>query len=291
MQLTLGTAEISMINVGVIGLGMMGVTHLGVYAEQKDVQIVAVSDLDPDRLSGLSVAGANIEGLPEGSVLSNDVKRYENASDLIVDPHVQIVDICLPTPLHLQYAKFALASGKHVMVEKPLARNSAEAFEIAESADRAPGFGMPAMCMRFWPGWNWLKQAIDTQAYGKVFSAHFRRVLAHPGGPFYSDGKACGGAILDLHVHDADFIQFCFGVPGAVFSRGYSKISGEIDHVTTQYLFDEVPIVTAEGGWAMSDGFSLEMQYTVNFEHAMAKFEFTDTNQLILFRAGNGREL
>jgi predicted dehydrogenase len=140
--------------------------------------------------------------------------------------------------------------------------------------------------MRFWPGWNWLKQAIDTQAYGKVFSAHFRRVLAHPGGEFYSDGKACGGAILDLHVHDADFIQYCFGMPDAVFSRGYSKISGEIDHVTTQYLYNGVPMVTAEGGWAMSDGFSLEMQYTVNFEHATAKFDFTGTNQLTLFRDG-----
>ncbi len=278
-----------MINVGVIGIGMMGATHLGVYAKQNDVQITAVSDIDPDRLSGLSVAGTNIEGLPEGSVLSNNVKRYKDASDLIANPHVQLVDICLPTPLHLHYAKSALAAGKHVMIEKPLARNSAEAFEIAELADGAPGFGMPAMCMRFWPGWKWLQQTIDTQTYGKVFSAHFRRVLAHPGGSFYSDGKACGGAILDLHVHDTDFIQFCFGMPRAVFSRGYSKISGEIDHVMTHYLFDEIPIVTAEGGWAMSDGFSLEMQYTVNFEHATAKFEFTGTNRLILFREGNGQ--
>ena len=84
---------------------------------------------------------------------------------------------------------------------------------------------------------------------------------------------ACGGAILDLHIHDTDFVQHCFGKPKAVFSRGYSRPTNAIDHVLTHYLYDDVPLVTAEGGWAMTPGFGFQMQYTVNFERATAVFD------------------
>ena len=275
-----------MLNIGVIGLGMMGTTHLGVYKEHEEVRITAVSDKDHQRLHSKSSIDVNIEGLPEVNTLSMEVSRYENADELIEDANVQVVDICLPTNMHLKYTKSALAAGKHVIVEKPLGRTSAEAFEMADTADRSPGYAMPAMCMRFWPGWDWLKQTISRATYGRVLSAHFRRFTSHPGGRFYFDGNASGGALLDLHVHDADFIQYCFGMPRAVFSRGYSAISGEIDNVTTQYIFDNIPIVTAEGSWAVADGFGLEMRYTVNFERATTSFEFTDTNHLTLFEPG-----
>ena len=53
-----------------------------------------------------------------------------------------------------------------------------------------------------------------------MLSASFRRVASHPGGPFYSDGARCGGAALDLHIHDTDFVQYCFGMPTSVTSFG-----------------------------------------------------------------------
>ncbi len=276
-----------MIAVGVIGLGMMGTTHLGIYAERHDARIVAVSDIDQDRLYGKSSVNVNIDGLPGEQALPDDIAKYRVAEDLITDSNVQMVDICLPTLMHGEFVKMALKEGKHVLVEKPLARTSAEAFELADTADAASRFAMPAMCMRFWPGWDWMKEAIKDHRYGRVLSAHFRRLISHPGSAFCSDGKACGGALLDLHVHDVDFIQYCFGMPEAVFSRGYSKISGEIDHVITQYMYSNIPLVTAEGGWAMADGYGLDMQYTVNFEHATARFIFDATNNLTLFQKGN----
>jgi predicted dehydrogenase len=275
-----------MISVGVVGLGMMGTTHLAVYANRPDAHIAAVSDRDRDRLFGKSSVNVNINGLPGGSVVSDDIAKYENADDLIADSNVTMVDICLPTPLHAEYALKALDAGKHVLVEKPLGRTASEAFSMAEASDDAAGLAMPAMCMRFWPGWDWLKQTIRDRTYGRVLSAHFKRLTSHPGGAFYSNGEACGGALLDLHVHDTDFVNYCFGPPEAVYARGYSSISGEIDHVFTQYIYSDVPLVTAEGGWAMSDGFGLEMQYTVNFEHATTRFSFNGTNNLTLIEQG-----
>jgi predicted dehydrogenase len=150
---------------------------------------------------------------------------------------------------------------------------------------------MCAMCMRFWPAWAWLKNAVDKQTYGKTLAAQFRRVANHPGGPLYSDGDACGGAILDLHIHDTDFIQYCFGKPDAVFTRGYARNTNQLDHVATQYLYKSIPLVVAEGGWAMAPGFGFQMQYTVNFERATAVFDMAAEEQLVLIANGERKAI
>jgi len=277
-----------MTKVGVIGLGMMGGTHLDVYAKVRGAKVVAVSDANPKRLSGEASAAGNIKGQAQGGFdLSNpNLRRYDEGMDLIADPEVELVDICLTTPLHADYAIAALKAGKHVLVEKPLARTFKDAKRLADVAAKSSSLSMCAMCMRFWPGWTWLKDAVDKGTYGKVLAATFRRVANHPGGPFYSDGSQCGGAILDLHIHDTDFVQYLFGMPKSVTSIGYSRITTEIDHVSTSYEYDDVPMVVAEGGWAMSDGFGFSMRYTVNFEDATAIFDLAGEHPLTLVRKG-----
>lgn len=275
-----------MVRVGVIGLGTMGCTHLDVYAKRDDVQVVAVSDLLPARLSGTERAAGNVKGQAQGGFDLNQpgLKKYDQGKKLIRDKSVDLVDICLTTPLHLEYARAALKAGKHVLVEKPLARTTRDAKKLAAAADAATGMAMCAMCMRFWPGWTWLKQAVSDQRFGAVQAAAFRRVASHPGGAFYANGELCGGALLDLHIHDTDFIQHLFGMPRSVSSIGYSKITGAVDHVLTRYQYDHVPLVVAEGGWAMAPGFGFTMQFTVNFDAATAVFDLAAAKPLMVYR-------
>jgi predicted dehydrogenase len=284
-----------MINVGVIGLGMMGLTHLDVYARRKDVKVVAIADKDPDRLSGKTRAVGNVEGQAQGGFDLSRAKPYAEGMDLIADTDVELVDICLATPMHVDYAIAALKKGKHVLVEKPLARTARDARRLAGAAAKSKSLSMCAMCMRFWPGWTWLKEAIDDKTYGKVYSASFRRMASMPPGAFYANGKLSGGAILDLHVHDADFVQFLFGTPSAVFSRGYSKTSGQIDHIATHYIYQGrkgAPLVTAEGSWAMQSPYEFRMQFTVNFEQATAVFDLLNSaTPLVLYEGGDKRTI
>ncbi len=273
--------------VGVIGLGSMGSTHLDVYAKRTDVEVVAVADLDEKRRTGEARATGNVEGQAQGTFDFASVRKYAEASELIADPEVELVDICVPTPGHLQVGLMAMEAGKHVLIEKPLARTAEQGRQLAAAAAKSPGMTMCAMCMRFWPGWTWLKDVIDRSAYGAVRAATFRRVADHPGGRFYEDGDACGGALLDLHIHDSDFIQYAFGMPQAVTSHGYTKISGGIDHVVTHYHYPDAPLIMAEGGWAMAKGFGFQMQYTVNFERATAVFDLAAPQPLVLYEAGN----
>jgi predicted dehydrogenase len=275
-----------MVNVGVIGLGMMGLTHLDCYAKRPDAKVVAVADADADRRSGRNRASGNIDGQAQGGFDFASVRQYADGMELIDDPEVQLVDICLPTPLHARFAIAAMRKGKHLLVEKPLARTAADADAIVAEAARSGVIAMPAMCMRFWPGWTWLKTAIAENTCGLVRSAHFRRLASHPGAPFYLDGRACGGAALDLHIHDADFVRWCFGPPRSVSSHGYTGVSGCIDHIVTHYHYDDVPLVVAEGGWTMQPGFPFTMQYTVNFEHATAVYDLAAADKLMLYRKG-----
>lgn len=275
------------IKVGVVGLGMMGLTHLDAYSKLEGVEVVALADRDEDRLSGKSQAGGNIEGQAKGGFDYSRVRKYTDAAELISAPDIDVVDICLPTPAHVPFGIKVLEAGKHLLTEKPLARSYADAMRLVEASESSDKISMCAMCMRFWPGWTWLKESIEDKRFGRLLSVSFRRVASHPQGPFYADGEANGGAALDLHIHDADFIQFLFGMPKSVSSVGYSSKTSAVDHIATRYDIGTETLVRAEGSWAMANGFAFRMQYTANFEHATAEFDSSAEHALTLAKDGH----
>ena len=278
--------------IGIIGLGMMGRTHYEAYQEIEGAQVVAVSDQNPQRAAGdLSGTAGNVLKGGLQHLPMDKIRGTTKASDLIAMKDVEIVDVCVPTTQHADVAIEALKAGKHVICEKPLARNLGDAERIAAVAKEAKGFFMPAMCIRFWPQWAWLKQAIVEKRYGKVLSASFRRVAQMPPGRWYKDGSLSGGAALDLHIHDTDFVQNLLGMPKAVLSRGYTKTTGEIDHLATQFIYDDVPLVTAEGGWTLADGYGFSMQYTCNFENATADYDLAREQPLRLSQNGQSEAI
>lgn len=282
-----------MVRIGVLGLGTMGNTHLDAYGKIENANIVAVCDIDPDVLSGRNKAEGNIEGQSQGrfDLQSPTLKKFADGMQMIADPDIDMIDVCLPTPEHVKYAVAALNAGKHVMMEKPLARTPQDTQQLIDAAAKAKGMNMCALCMRFWPQWSWLKKQVDNMTFGKVLGATFRRVATHPGRGFYLNGDECGGAALDLHIHDTDFVKYLFGMPKAVISHGYAKQTTAVDHMTTQYVYDDVPLVSAEGGWAMTGGFGFKMQYTVNFEKATAVFDIAFKDQLTLHEVGKDSQV
>lgn len=262
------------VNVAVVGLGFMGVTHLRAHLAHPLARIVAVCDAVRVPVNGVLGGVAGNITKSDDIYLGADVKVYRKLEEVLADPAVQLVDLCTPTPLHPAQAIAALHAGKHVLCEKPLARTSAAAREIMQVAASAPGMLMPAMCMRFWPGWAWLKGVVAGQTYGKVLAANFRRVSQMPGWSgqgTYAGGNDLGGALFDLHIHDTDFVNFLFGRPASVFSSGVTGAAGSINHVVTQYHFPGGPAVHAEGSWLLAAGFN--MAYTLHCERATIDFD------------------
>ena len=257
------------VNVAVAGLGFMGVTHLRAYQRLRNARIVAVCDSSRAPING-RIGGVNGNlGDSSALTLGPDVKAYRDFSELLADKDVDLVDICTPTALHPAQVLAAMRAKKHVLCEKPIAENSDDVRKMLSAINGTPNFLMPAMCMRFWPGWAEMKQIVSEKTYGAVLAANFRRVSAKPA--WSKAGVHAGGALYDLHIHDTDFVNFLFGRPQKVFSTGITDAQGNIDHVVTQYIYPDGPVIHAEGSWLLSEGFN--MAFTVHCEKATIDFD------------------
>ncbi len=277
------------VGIGIIGLGFMGRTHLAAFkaadAAGLSNRLVAVADADVERRLGRAGEGGNFDTGAKRELLFDprSVRASADPRAVIEDPEVELVSICTPTTTHVELAIAALAAGKHVLVEKPVGLVSADVQRLAEAASHSNRLCMPAMCMRFWPGWDWLREHIRRGTFGPVKSAVFSRLGTRPAwNPnFYSDPRQSGGALFDLHIHDADFVRWCFGEPDSVSS------SGTLDHVTTLYRYAKGPAhVVAEGGWDHTQGFPFRMRYVVVFEGATAEYDLARQPRLTLSQAG-----
>lgn len=272
--------------VGVVGLGFMGATHLAAYtraAEQGLCEIVAVSDKQPERRAGRIGTGGNLDSGSTAAAFDVErVRAYETPQELFADDEVQLVSICTPTESHAELTEQTMRAGKHVLLEKPVAVRAETVRYLAGVARECGTLCMPAMCMRFWPAWTWLRDTVQTKRFGEVLSARFTRLGTRPGwSDFYADEQRSGGALIDLHVHDADYICSLFGPPTAVSS------TGNVSHLTTAYTYANVPHVVAEGGWDQHAGFGFVMRFVVNFEQATLDFDIgRGERQLLLCRDG-----
>lgn len=282
-------SELSQVGVGIIGLGFMGATHYRAFLAAQDAgfqcRVIAVCDRSPERLTGRADVMGNIDtGHGERLFDPTRLRVSREPRDLLIDPRIHLLSICTPTDSHADLAIAALRAGKHVLVEKPVALSSTEARRIAETARETGRLCMPAMCMRFWPGWTWLRERVRDGRFGPVRSAVFQRLGSAPtwNPEFYGDPARSGGSLFDLHIHDADFIRWCFGPPIAVAS------TGSLAHVTTLYRYpDGGPRhVVAEGGQDHAPGFGFRMRYVVAFEKATADFDLGRTPHLLLHRDG-----
>lgn len=268
------------IGVGVIGMGFMGWRHLEAYgntaASGLPCEVVAVCDKDPSRCAAPAshgnIAGSGVRTRPEWRV-------YSDVDELLADERVRLVSVCTPTESHVAIAMRALKAGRHVLVEKPVALTAESIKPLIRAAQDSVALCMPAHCIRFWPGWDWLRDKTTSNEFGRVRSATFLRAGAAPGwASFYADTARSGGVLRDFHIHDADFVRWAFGRPEAVCATGDDR------HVSVLYRFrDDGPAhVTAEAGWTRAPSAGFRMRYTVSFERATAEFEMGREPTLLL---------
>jgi len=259
-----------MLRIGIVGWGFMGKMHFRCYKSDTNVEVTAICDADAKQLQNSSGVAGNISGAEDDLDLSN-IALYSDLSKMLAEEKLDALSIASPTFLHASQTIEALNVGVHVFCEKPMALNSGDCREMAEVAKQSGKTLQIGHCIRFWPEYVQAKEIIDSQKYGKVLAATFQRLSLTPTWSWdncFLDGKRSGGAMLDLHIHDTDYVQYVFGMPKEVFSRGVIGPSGEFDHTVTQYLYGNDCVITAEGGWIMAPGFGFEMSFKIMLEKA-----------------------
>ncbi|HNT37007.1 MAG TPA: Gfo/Idh/MocA family oxidoreductase, partial [bacterium] len=268
----------SSVGVAVVGLGFMGKKHLGVYFGNPRAKVVAVCDSDPEKLHGdWSRCKGNIEDHSESVIDLSDVAKYTNYDSLLKDPNVQVVDITLPSHLHTDFVTRALDAKKNVLCEKPMALTLKECDAMIAAAKANRRRLMVAHCIRFWPEFVVARNLIREGKFGRVCAAHFRRYTGLPEWSWKSwllDARASGSAVLDLHIHDVDFINSIFGRPLAVTAQGVptdKRLTG-FKRISCLYQVKSGAVVTAEAGWDLPSIVPFEMSFTIVMERVVLTY-------------------
>ncbi|MHB8863199.1 MAG: Gfo/Idh/MocA family protein [Pirellulaceae bacterium] len=284
------------VKVGIIGMGFMGRMHLSAYRKLPEAEVIAFADLDPDRREGRGGGAGNLGDTEFASDVKSFQRVYESGFELLEDPEIDLVDICVPTSDHKDLFVAAVKAKKHVLSEKPLAVKPSDIRAIVAAGKKAKGVVMIAHCIRFWPAYVLLKDYVQTERLGKCRSVILRRQGSKGlWSPWYFQAAISGGAIFDLHVHDTDYVNFLFGKPKAVSSvgsRGGTTDRG-IDHVVTNYYYpkSKVDAVTAIGAWHQHKTWPFYMGYTAVFERGTLDFDIQRAQPVMLYTDDSADEI
>jgi predicted dehydrogenase len=172
----------------VIGLGMMGANHARVLNELPGIDLVGVADPEPEAVRR-ATSGRTARG-------------YADGSEMLSTERPDLVVVAVPTSLHLPTTLEALSAGAHVLVEKPIAAERAEAEQMiaaAEASDRLLSVGH---IERFNPAIRELSRRLDAGELGRVFQVRAARL-----GPFPARVRDVG-VVVDLAPHDIDVMRF-----------------------------------------------------------------------------------
>lgn len=266
-----------MIRVGVVGMGFIGQVHAKGYQATEGAQLTAVCDTNEAKLKPASSEAGDIAGLGTPLDLTG-VQLYTDFGRMVAEANLDAVSIALPTPMHADFTIKALEAGLDVLCEKPMASNVSQCEKMIAAVERTEKILQIAHCIRFWPEYAKTKEIIDSGKYGKVKAATFQRLSLTPTWSWNNwlmEDTKSGGALMDLHIHDSDFVQYVFGMPKAVYTRCANGPSGDYDHVVTQYLYDDNCVITAEGGWIMTPSFGFEMSFNIILEKGTIVFDCT----------------
>jgi predicted dehydrogenase len=273
------------VKIGIIGLGFMGAVHLSAYAKVTGASVAAVcAGGSKDFTGDLSQVGGNLAREPVKFDFSS-VRKYTSWKELVADPDIDAVDICLPTDLHAEVTVAALGNGKHVLCEKPMALTVQECERMMAAAAQAERILMVGQVLRFWPEYEELERIIQSGEYGSVRSATFVRRSGLPDwSRWLTDESRSGGAVLDLLLHDVDQVVLLFGMP----QRVAAKSMGSPDTIMATLIYPGGPEVRIQGGW-FATGTPFSMSFQVRTDRA--ELEWRPDGLFLSDSAGQRRKI
>lgn len=239
-------------NIGIIGTGWPGQQHAIALRGSARGQLHACADLDEERRHAfVKEFGA--------------IKAAADYAELLGDPQVDAVMICLPNYLHFPASLAALEAGKHVFCEKPPTLNAAEMKVLRDEAQKRGLIYFFGRQFRFTPGMISAKRLINDGRLGKIYHARAiwirsRGIPPGIGGWFTDKKRAGGGALIDIGVHALDSVWYLMGTPrpisvsAGVFRNFEHFVSGNVfdveDAAFAFIRFDNGAVVQLETCWA-----------------------------------------
>ena len=253
-----------LIKVGIIGCGGIATKkHMPALAKVKDVEMVAFCDIIPERAE----RSKENFGTP-------DAKCYTDYKELLLDTEIDVVHVCTPNRSHSFITVDALEAGKHVMCEKPMAINSAEAKKMLDAAERTGKKLSIGYQSRFRPDSEYLKAESEAGTFGEIYYAKataLRRRAVPTWGVFLNEYEQGGGPLIDIGTHALDLTLWIMNnyKPKYCLGTTYHKLNGNTqtanswgdwdpekytveDSAFGYVVMENGAVVTVEASWALN---------------------------------------
>ena len=194
----------------VVGLGI-GMAHVAAVDSDDNARLVAVCDLKQEKLDEVAKSHP-------------DTLTYTSFDEMLKNPDIDIISICLPSGMHAEYSIKAMEAGKNVLIEKPVDITSAAAEKIIETQKRTHLKAGVIHQNRFNLNMRPIKEAIDSGKLGKIYLGTFE-VKWYRAQSYYDNGwhgtwsLDGGGSLINQAVHTVDIMQWLMGKPVSVFSK------------------------------------------------------------------------
>lgn len=270
-----------MVKVAVVGIGGISAVHIPAWISMKEARLVALCDIRSSQMEKYE-----------------NLNKYTDFDEMLEKEQIDILDICLPTYLHVEFAIKAMNKKINVLCEKPISLKKADVAKVYKCAKDNNVKFMVAQVLRFWPEYVKLKEIYDTQKYGKLLSGSFFRLSECPGWSWdgwMRDEKRSGFVPFDLHIHDLDFLVYAFGKPKKV--NTFRTKRTDQDYISAVYEYDDF-FINAESSWYASPhpftaGFRLQFEESV-VVNENGKFTIYEKNGKIISsenKENNGNEV
>ncbi len=244
-----------MLKIALVGVGGISGAHIPAWDEMENAELVALCDIRPERMEKYE-----------------SKRHYTDFDEMLNNEEIDILDICLPTYLHADYAIKAMERGINVICEKPISMKEDDVDRVYSTAKKYNVKFMVAHVLRFWPEYELLKEIYDSKKYGKLLSGTMTRLGCYPKWSWdgwMMDEKRSGLVPFDLHIHDLDYMVYAFGVPEVKY-KYRSKLSDQ-DFLTINYDFGDFSINTEASWYSTCYPFTAEFRF--QFEDAVVANE------------------
>ena len=234
----------------ILGTGF-GKEHARLFCKEKLVDEVIVWGRNPEKLREIEKEFG--------------VKTTTNLNDILCDKTIELVDVCLPTKVHAEYAIKALRAGKHVFVEMPLADTIENGRKILETAKECKRRVFVDLFLQFEYPYQLLRQIKEEKRYGECKDFYIRRQTPHWWGNLDLDNIA-----LSLMHHDIDFVLQLFGKPDSIKAEG-RNVRPECSAVTALMNWKNVTAMVY-GNSSLFNSCPFSVGFEATFEKAFIRY-------------------
>ncbi|MNB85120.1 1,5-anhydro-D-fructose reductase [compost metagenome] len=242
-------------NIGILGTGF-GAYHAGILRKLEKVNRVVLFGRNEEKLLKLKK--------------ELDIEISTSLDEVINDPGIDIIDICLPSELHKQYTLLALQAGKHVFCETPVCLTMEDAIAMKQAEAQSDKRVFVNQFIKFDPAYRYLYEALQQEKYGRLLKVSLSRETP----PLWGD-LGLDKITVSLMIHELDFITWT--LKDAALTSVWGTVGSHTGQSLVQAAFD-TPQINAQviAASLMPSAYPFKVGYEAYFEQAKLEFHEKD---------------